>query len=129
MRTFTIKRTYLLLGTRGVLLEGEVPLCRTIERPETGDIHCIEEGFYVAKKYYSPANKCWVWLLQDVPGRTMIEFHIANWPHELLGCIAPGTEDTTGPKMEPGVLHSKVAFDAFMASTADDTEIAFEIKS
>lgn len=128
MRTFTIKRTYLLLGTRGVLSEGEVPLCRTIERPESGDVTCIPEGWYIAKKYNSPANKCQVWLLQDVPNRTMIEFHIANYPHELLGCIAPGTEDQTGPNMEPGVANSKVAFDAFMSSTADETEIAFEIK-
>lgn len=27
----------------------------------------------------------------DVPGRTNIEIHPANWPSELEGCIAPGT--------------------------------------
>lgn len=28
--------------------------------------------------------------LLDVPGRTNIEIHPANWPAELQGCIAPG---------------------------------------
>lgn len=29
-------------------------------------------------------------LINNVPGRTGIRMHIANWPHELEGCVAPG---------------------------------------
>lgn len=129
MKTFTIGRIYKEKGTRGNLSEvGGSFTCKTIERSKNDpEYPCIPEGWYVAKKYYSPANKCQVWLLQDVPGRTMIEFHIANWPHELLGCIAPGTEEAE-QNGEPGVSHSGIAFHNFMVLTAEETEIAFEIK-
>jgi hypothetical protein len=127
MKSFRIEREYLEKGTRGECFDGDTFLFHTIERPNLGEITCIEEGWYTAKRYYSPLNKCLVWLLQNVPGKTFIELHIANWPHELLGCIAPGKDIQTSPTGEPGVISSGIAFHEFMALTADEEEIAFQI--
>lgn len=126
MKTFKIVREYLEKGTRGRLYDGESFFCHTIERSKDDlEFPCIEEGWYIAKRYHSPANKCVVWLLQDVPNRSMIEFHIANYPHELRGCIAPGKHTILAD--EPGVTDSAIAFHEFMTLTAEESEIAFQI--
>lgn len=127
MKTFRIERQYQEKGTRGKLYHGQDFICETIERPKTGDHPCIEEGWYVAKRYNSPANKCIVWQLEDVPGKTHIQLHIANWPSELKGCIAPGKEIGSSATGEPGVIKSRQAFEEFMDLTADEEEIAFQI--
>lgn len=126
MKTFVIEREYLEKGTRGVMTCDELKI-HTIERPKTSENPCIEEGWYIAERYFSPANNCVVWLLKDVPGRTMIELHTANWPHELKGCIAPGEGIQTSPSGEPGVTQSRIAFHKFMDATKDEQEIAFNI--
>lgn len=128
MKTFIIEREYFPKGTRGTCTH-DIFQVLTIERPNTGENSCIEEGWYIAEKYYSPANKCIVWLLKDIPGRSMIEFHIANWPHQLLGCISPGEMKQTAPNGEPGVMQSTIAFNRFMEYTAEDEQIAFHITS
>ncbi len=52
---------------------------------------------------------------QDIPAgvyaRSLVLIHIANWAHELLGCIAPGTgrKETDG---EWGVTGSRDAMNA-----------------
>lgn len=128
MKTFSIEREYQPKGTRGICTHDQFRVL-TIERPKTGENPCIQEGWYIAEKYYSPINKCQVWLLKDVPGRDMIEFHIANWPHQLKGCISPGEMEQTSPMGEPGVMQSTIAFNRFMEYTKDDEQIAFHIKS
>jgi hypothetical protein len=58
----------------------------------------IEPGTYTAGLFISPRFKRQVFLLQNVPGRDMIEIHPANWAgdeevgyySELNGCIALG---------------------------------------
>lgn len=130
MKTFTLKRQYLENGTRGKLYNGTDFICETIERSKHDkDYPCFEEGWYVAKRYNSPVNKRIVWQLEDVPGRTNIQFHIANWPHELKGCIAPGKELATSQSGEPGVSKSGQAFEEFMAMTAEEDQIAFQVVS
>jgi hypothetical protein len=42
-------------------------------------------------------------------GDAGLRVHIANWPHQLLGCIAPGTHKTL-----TGVAYSELAFNAIM---------------
>jgi hypothetical protein len=76
----------------GVLLNGDKQLCCTCERPwldNTPDVSCIPPGSYDFTTYESP-TKGQVWITQDVPGRTNIEVHSANWPSQLEGCIAVG---------------------------------------
>lgn len=53
-------------------------------------ISCIPEGTYDVERTYSPAFKKDLWLVKNVPGRSGIRIHTANYVSELLGCIAPG---------------------------------------
>ena len=67
-------------------------LCVTIERPwldNQNQISCIPAGTYLFYKYNSP-TKGWVWRTDQVPNRTAIEIHAANFASQLLGCIAVG---------------------------------------
>lgn len=62
--------------------------CVTLENHDK----VIPAGSYKATFYSSPRLHREVLLLHDVPGRTMIEIHPANWASQLEGCIAVGRE-------------------------------------
>lgn len=103
-----------------------------LERPWMGganipDKSCILPGDYKAEKYYSVNNKCDVPLLQEVPGRVLVEFHIANHVNQLLGCIAGGLE-----RMQDAVNYSRLAFNQIMANAqyawATRDEVVFQIR-
>lgn len=125
MKRFTIRRTYEELGTRGIMYDDSsgARVCDTIERPKTGDHACIPEGTYTAHRFNSPKHGPGIWQLESVHDRSNIQIHVANWPHELLGCIAPGLSISTGSNGEPGVSSSRIAFHKFMGMTAYDEEI------
>lgn len=76
-----------------LILEGE-DFCNTLElscrKGDEGGRLAIPEGRYLLKKTYSPKFKKDMWEVMDVPGRTGIRIHPANYAHELDGCIAPG---------------------------------------
>lgn len=128
MTRFTLVRRYLPLGTKGWLYDPNGWfVCFTVERSQTGDHPCIPEGTYTAKRYDSPKHGPNTWQLENVPNRTNIQFHVANWPRELLGCIAPGEYETKAPNGEPGVLSSRAAYGKFMALTEGEDEIQFTI--
>lgn len=82
----------------------------------------IPEGNYKIKLYESPRNKRIVPLLLDVPNKTMIEVHIANYPYELKGCIAVGNS-----KSSSQLINSKVAFDNLMKLFSTDSSISIKI--
>jgi hypothetical protein len=139
VKQFTIYRMYLPLGTQGELAdEAGYLICFTIERPQTGDHPCVAEGTYTASRYNSPTHGPNTWQLNNVPGRSNIQFHICKGvngqlldyvrPHFLLGCISPGLLKMEGPGGEPGVANSKAAYDRFMALTAGETKIEFTFK-
>lgn len=50
---------------------------------------CIPDGTYKLNAYSSPKYPD-VWQIADVPGRTHILIHTANYAKQLAGCIAPG---------------------------------------
>lgn len=78
-------------GTLGVLTVGKQEFY-TVERPWQNNlprISCIPEGEYKMGRRKSPKFG-WGWEIKDVPNRTYILFHSANFPDELQGCIAPG---------------------------------------
>ena len=52
-------------------------------------ISCIPEGKYGLIKFNSPKFGN-VYLLQNVPNRSMIEIHSGNYHTQILGCILPG---------------------------------------
>lgn len=65
----------------------------TIERPWLQNKpweSCIPDGEY-ALNPYSSSKYPNVWQVADVPGRTHILIHAANYADQLAGCIAPGT--------------------------------------
>ncbi len=91
----TLKRDY--KGTDCTLgkLYFDEDFVETLELPwkdNASKISCIPEGFYDVEKTYSPAFKKDLWLIKNVPGRSGIRIHSANYVSELLGCIAPGME-------------------------------------
>ena len=88
-------------------------------------LSCIPEGNFLCTPYQSPKHGP-VYLINDVPGRSLAEIHIANWAgdttlglhSDLLGCCALGKNFG---KIEPypnqiAVLASGVAFREFMTA-------------
>jgi hypothetical protein len=66
--------------------------CFTLELPWKDNqrrISCIPEGTYKAIKHRSPKFGESVWI-QNVPNRSEILIHPANYVRQLLGCIAVG---------------------------------------
>lgn len=69
-------------------INGQAFDCVTLENHNL----LIPEGSYKCSIYHSPRLNREVILLHDVPNRTMIEIHNANWEKQLEGCIAVGRE-------------------------------------
>lgn len=81
-------------GTTGTLLVNGAVFCRTLERPApqfVDEFPCIPAGTYKVLLQHSEHFGRIMPFLQDVPGRTAIEIHWANFIRELEGCIAVGT--------------------------------------
>lgn len=97
--------------------------CKTVERPYIGPHPCIDAGTYLCKIITSP-SKGRVYEITNVPERTHILIHAANWYTELLGCVAPGAE--IGPLLTPdglmlmGVNKSRITLKALMADMAGE---------
>lgn len=88
-------------GTFGRLRVGDLELF-TCEQPWNGNAvgeSCIPAGGYILRRRESPIVAQSTggefndgWEICDVPGRSLIMIHPANWPHELRGCVAPGVD-------------------------------------
>lgn len=66
--------------------------CLTLELPwldNQRNISCIPAGAYTARFYDSPKHGR-VILLDNVPGRSMIEIHAGNYTRQIEGCILVG---------------------------------------
>jgi hypothetical protein len=65
-----------------------------IELPDRGNqrqISCIPSGKYKGLAITRPNGKYAI-ILQEVPNRTAILIHSANYVRQLQGCIAPGSD-------------------------------------
>lgn len=92
-----------------ITLDGKF-LCKTVEKRwhnNQRQISCIPLGTYHCTKRFS-AKYGHHWHLQDVPNRDLILIHIANWSHELLGCIGVGREFATGEDKKTGITAKMV---------------------
>lgn len=87
-------------GTFGVIMT-PTKVYRTLELPwreNRSQISCIPAGLYEVRWVRSPKFG-WVYQIMDVPGRTHIKMHSANYGGDvakgfrthLLGCVALGT--------------------------------------
>jgi len=66
----------------------------TLERPWLDNetkVSCIPAGTYNVRATQSARFGRLMYLVEAVPKRTGIRIHPANFPNELLGCIALGT--------------------------------------
>ena len=76
--------------------------CYTIENPWLDNkpyVSCIPTGTYKAFRRTSPSNGN-VIELKDVPNRTFIQFHVANFPEDVKGCIGVGLSKEDGAVYE-----------------------------
>jgi len=68
--------------------------CKTLELPYKNNakrVSCIPKGEYICKWSYSPAMERYHYEITNVPGRSGIRIHAANFVEQLLGCIALGS--------------------------------------
>jgi hypothetical protein len=102
-------------GTFGVLIVDNQPCFVTLELPwknNQSNVSCIPPGLYHTTKMYSSKFLKEVFVLHDVPGRDMIEFHIGNRIIDTHGCILLGMEYGL---TDPSIVNSRIAFLDFMA--------------
>lgn len=71
---------------------------------------CILPGSYPVQRLWSDRWGTMMPHIVDVPGRTEIEIHVANFPRDLLGCIGIGMKRIS----ETEIGESEMAFEDFM---------------
>ena len=93
MQTVLLERfCYHPKGTLGALTVGGKRFY-SIERPwldNAPNVSCIPEGTYQMGWRDSPRFGE-TWHVKDVPDRTYILIHVANYPRDVQGCIGLGT--------------------------------------
>lgn len=77
------------IATYGVFVYQGTPLCITLELPwidNEQNKSCIPLGEYVCRRIVSPKHGD-TFMVDNVPGRSSIEFHVGNSPSDTNGCI------------------------------------------
>lgn len=84
-------------------------------RNNTEGASCIPEGTYNVKR--DRTGKWQYYAIQDVPDRTFIEIHPANYVRQLAGCLALGQS-----RMDDGfsIGSSELALKDFMEYVGED---------
>ena len=124
MQTIILERfAYSPDGTFGRLKLPGGWSCFTVERPWKSNEpfeSCIPDGVYDLKRRRSPVvertsggKHLYGWEVVDVPGRSYIMIHPANWPKDVQGCIGVG-RDYAIIQGANGVTHSRATFDELM---------------
>lgn len=100
MKTITINRTFQndkqSLGVCTVFDEVNRPIFSglSLERgwlDNQKNISCVPKGRYTVVYEYSDAFSRELWELKNVPNRAECKFHVANYWHQLKGCISLGS--------------------------------------
>jgi hypothetical protein len=105
--------------------------CFTLELPWKDNqrrVSCIPEGTYKAVKHRSPKFGESVWI-QNVPNRSEILIHPANYVRQLLGCIAPGDSlrDIDGDGLDD-VTNSRNTMNKILALLPNSFEVKIEYR-
>lgn len=103
--------------------------CFTLELPwmdNQRNVSCIPAGTYWAKLFESPRFGTVV-LLEDVPGRSMIEIHAGNYTRDIEGCILVGDSITylDGDDI-PDVTNSKLTLLKLLAKLPERFQIQIQ---
>jgi len=124
-------------GTFGQMTLEDGSVFATVERPWLDNqvgVSCIPEGVYtLALRDSEVVNRTTHgkyqrgWNVTNVPERSLIMIHIANFPHDVQGCIGVGLKQgyLAG---KYAVLQSRFAFDRLMAKLALKDTWTLEIK-
>jgi|TARA_R110002033_G_scaffold16434_1_gene45558 hypothetical protein len=112
LKTITLERfCYHPEGTLGVIrVDGE--LFYSVEKPwldNAPNVSCVPEGTYKTGWRDSPKFGE-TWHIKDVPNRTYILIHAANYPTDVHGCIGLGMQ-LMADRIAVG--HSRKAVNAF----------------
>jgi hypothetical protein len=119
------------LATYGVLevLEGPLTLfkCITLELPWKDNerrVSCIPPGAYPMDFEYSNRFQRELWELKEVPDRSEVKIHPANYVEQLHGCIALGSsiQDINGDGVAD-VTNSRVTVDRFHKVLKDEKSV------
>ena len=105
---------YLDSGTLGNLTIDDWS-CYTIERPwknNAPNVSCIPEGTYACQPFSGNRFQDVIQVM-DVPDRTFILIHVANFPHDIEGCIGVG-DRFVSDALEPAVYNSKKTLQKLM---------------
>jgi hypothetical protein len=100
-------------STEGDFIEDGARIAYSLERPwmngsnEHG-VACILPGTYEVQTDFSPHFNKIMPILLNVPGRSEIRIHPANWPSQLEGCIAIGLKED-----KDAIENSVAAFEPF----------------
>lgn len=105
--------------TFGVLFFDNFFECFTLENSH----RIIPAGTYEISLYNSPRFKRIVPLLQKVPNRSMIEMHIANYYHQLEGCIGLGKQFNNEM-----LINSTAAFQGLMNKISMNDKLSIKIE-
>ena len=122
MRLVLVRNAYLPSGTLGSIVLPDGRKLFTVERAWLGNRRnesCIPPGVYQCKPFSGEKFKD-VFEVCDVPERSYILFHAANYPSQLQGCIAPGLQQVTQRVDEPAVMNSRAAMDVLREAVPDD---------
>lgn len=92
--------------------------CKTLERPWKNNqvnISCIPKGTYHCSYTFSLSHLGWTYAIQNVPGRSGIRIHSANYYTDLEGCIGLGSgyKDINNDR-EVDIINSKATVAAFI---------------
>lgn len=124
MKIEVVRDTFTGTSTTGQLFVDSQFECFTLERPQNDQQHpCIPEGEYEVLLVAPGPHLAEIFPyrlfpeLQNVPGRSGIFIHPANWAYQLEGCIAPGQ-----PRGSNVVYNSRANFERLMTllKTATD---------
>ncbi len=130
MRNFKIIRTPSIDdGTFGMMLDGAIPFCLTLERiwiNNEKEKSCIPGGNYICRRVNSPKFGN-TFEICDVPNRSNILFHKGNLMDDSHGCVILG-EQFEPLNGENAVLASGKGFGEFLQRTQEIDEFQLIIK-
>jgi hypothetical protein len=142
MKRVILKRfAYTPLGTFGLMtVEGTDFECFTVEEVWRGNkpnVSCVPIGNYglvLSMHGYSTGRPYSAYRLVGVPGRSLINIHVANTIDDIEGCIGLGEEfgcvlSNKSGRWLPAVIRSRTAFRRFMSAMEGVPEGSIEIMS
>lgn len=105
------------IQTLGTLTFGSFS-CKTLERPwkqNQHNISCIPTGTYQCSYTFSLGHLGWTYEVNNIPGRSGIRIHSANFYLDLEGCIALGSGYANlNSDQELDIINSRLTINNFV---------------